>query len=71
MASEREKILRMVANGTIGVNERLTPAANGQVRKIDGLAPGTYYCVGRNRTAGAANLEMEVIPCFPFPITVV
>ena len=62
---------RMIAAGAIAIDALVTPAAGGQVQTVTGIAPGTYWVCGKAGTAAVAqNDQVEVIPCFPYQVTV-
>lgn len=64
------KTSKMVASAAIAADDRLMPAANGQVATLS-VAAGTYWIVGKAiKAAGAQGDEVEVIPCFPHQVTV-
>ena len=62
---------RMIASGAINIDDLITTDAGGQVRSITPLAPGTYWVIGKAKTAAVAQGDqVEVIPCFPHQVTV-
>ena len=61
---------RMIGSGAINIDQLLTTDAAGQVRAVPGSA-GTYWVLGKAKTATVAQGDqIEVIPCFPYQLTV-
>jgi hypothetical protein len=61
---------RMIASGAINIDALLTTDAAGQIRAVPSAA-GTYWVLGKAKTAAVAqNDQVEVIPCFPYQLTV-
>ena len=61
---------RMICSGAINIDQLLTTDAAGQVRAVPGSA-GTYWVLGKAKTATVAQGDqIEVIPCFPYQLTV-
>lgn len=60
----------MVAQGSINADVDVYSYGDGTVTTVP-VAAGTYWKVGKSRTAGAAGLEMEVEPCLPVRTNVV
>jgi len=61
---------RMIASGAIAIDNLLTTDAAGQVRPVPSSA-GTYWVLGKAKTAAAGqNDQVEVIPSFPYQVTV-
>ncbi len=61
---------RMICSGAIAIDQLLTTDAAGQVRAVPGSA-GTYWVLGKAKTATAAQGDqVEVIPAFPYQVTV-
>lgn len=61
---------RMVVNSATNMGDLLVPAGNGLVQTLPATA-GTYWVVGRGKTATAAQYDLvEVAPCFPYQVTV-
>ncbi len=58
---------RVIASGAINIDDLVTTDANGQVRSITPLAPGSYWVIGKAKTATVAQGDQcELIPCFPY-----
>lgn len=61
---------RMICSGALAIDNLLTTDAAGQVRALPGAA-GTYWVLGKAKTATiATGDQVEVIPCFPYQVTV-
>jgi hypothetical protein len=62
----------MIAAGAIAIDDLITTAAAGQVQSMTGIAPGTYWVLGKAKvgTVNGAGDQVEVIPCFPYKATV-
>ena len=65
-----EDTKRMIAAGTIVIDNLVSPAANGQVQALP-TASGTYWIIGKCKvpTVNGAGDQVEVIPCFPYQLT--
>jgi hypothetical protein len=62
---------RMIASAAIAVDAFVVPAAAGQIKTLPTSGGGTTYIVGRALTAAAAaNDQVNVLPCFPYLITI-
>ena len=58
---------RMIASGAINIDDLITTDAAGQIRSITPLPAGTYWVLGKAKTAAVAQGDqVEVIPCFPY-----
>ena len=58
---------RVIASGAINIDDLVTTDAAGQVRSVTPLGPGSYWIVGKAKTATvAAGDQCELIPCFPY-----
>jgi hypothetical protein len=65
-----ENTERMIASGAIAIDNLLTTDSAGQVRAVPSSA-GTYWVLGKAKTAAVAqNDQVEVIPAFPYQVTV-
>jgi hypothetical protein len=61
---------RMIASAAITAQSLVVPAAGGQIQALPSGA-GTYWVVGRAVTAAInSGDQVNVIPCFPFQVTV-
>ncbi|HEX4083980.1 MAG TPA: hypothetical protein VHY22_03640 [Chthoniobacteraceae bacterium] len=61
---------RMIASGAIAIDNLITTDASGQVRPVPSAA-GTYWILGKAKTAAVAqNDQVEIIPCFPYQVTI-
>jgi len=61
---------RMIASSAIAIDNLLTTGAAGQIRTVPS-ATGTYWVIGKARTAALAQYDqVEVIPCFPYQVVV-
>jgi hypothetical protein len=61
---------RMICSGALAIDQLLTTDAAGQVRALPATA-GTYWVLGKAKTASVAQGDqVEVIPCFPYQVTV-
>jgi hypothetical protein len=58
------KTVLMVAQGTIAANVDVYSYGDGTVTTVP-TAVGTFWKVGKSRTASTAGLEIEVEPCLP------
>jgi len=63
---------RMVAGGTINIDDYVYPAVGGTILSLKTAANGTYYVVGKAAvgTVTGSGDSIEVIPSFPFQVTV-
>jgi hypothetical protein len=61
---------RMIGSGAIAIDQLITTDAAGQVRALPSAA-GTYWVLGKAKTAAVAQGDqVEVIPSFPYQVTV-
>jgi len=61
---------RMICSGVIAIDQLITTDASGQVRALPSAA-GTYWVLGKAKTATLAQGDqVEVIPSFPYQVTV-
>jgi len=61
---------RMICSGAIAIDQLITTDAAGQVRALPSAA-GTYWVLGKAKTATLAQGDqVEVIPSFPYQVTV-
>jgi hypothetical protein len=62
---------RVIASGAINIDDLVTTDAAGQVRSITPLPPGTYWVIGKAKTATVAQGDqLELIPAFPYQKTI-
>ncbi|WP_397379588.1 hypothetical protein [Prosthecobacter sp.] len=59
-----KKTVLMVAQGSINADVDVYSYGDGTITTTPATA-GTFWKVGKSRTAGSAGLEMEVEPCLP------
>lgn len=64
MLGVADKTVPMVAQGTIAANVDVYSYGDGTVTTVP-TAAGTFWKVGKSRTASTAGLEIEVEPCLP------
>lgn len=68
--STAQRTLIMIASEAITADEDVYTAANGKIQDEPTVA-GTYYKVGRARSAASADEQIEVIPCAPIKVVVI
>lgn len=62
---------RMIASGVIAIDAMVVPDAAGQVKSLPTSGGGTTYIIGKAvSAAAAAGDQIEVIPCFPYLVTI-
>lgn len=56
---------RMIASAAIAAGDMVSAAASGKIQTLPATT-GTYYIIGRAKTAAASSGDqIEVVPCFP------
>ncbi|HEX3855957.1 MAG TPA: hypothetical protein VHY30_01530 [Verrucomicrobiae bacterium] len=56
--------LEGIASGAIAAGDMIVPGAAGAVRTLPAVG-GTYYIIGRAKTAAADGQPVVYVPCFP------
>lgn len=65
-----KRTVLMVAQGSINADVDVYSYGDGTITTVP-VTAGTYWKVGKSRTAGSAGAEMEVEPCMPVRTNVV